>query len=147
MQLSGTGELGDRLANLIRAEGEISRVRADTFGYLQRSFAGLVSPTDAREARASAMFAVKTAVQNISGSVAIRRQPGKKYGVRYECVPLASVAKATRRMPDEFISPAANDVTRAFIEYARPLVGPLPKMGRFRCIPVKRVVLERLPVA
>lgn len=140
VQLSGTGALGDWLANLVKKKSDISRIRADTFGYLQRSFAGLVSPVDAREARASAIFAVKTAVQNISGSVAIKRQPGKKYGVRYECVPLASVAKETRHMPDEFITPAGNDVTRAFIEYARPLVGPLPKMGRFRCIPVKKVI-------
>lgn len=146
-QLSGTGALGDCLADLIRAGSGISRIRADTFGYLQRSFAGLVSPTDAREARASAMFAVKTAVQNISGSVAIRRRPGKRYDVRYECVPLASVAKETRHMPDEFIGPAGNDVTRTFIEYARPLVGPLPKMGRLRCIPVKKAVLEHLPIA
>jgi len=140
VQLSGTGALGDCLVNLIKGKSNITRVRADTFGYLQRSFAGLVSPVDAREARASAIFAVKTAVQNISGSVAIKRQPGKKYGVTYECVPLASVAKETRHMPDKFITPAGNDVTRAFIEYAQPLVGPLPKMGRFRCIPVKKVI-------
>jgi ATP-dependent phosphofructokinase / diphosphate-dependent phosphofructokinase len=145
VQLSGTGALGDCLADLIKTRSNISRVRADTFGYLQRSFAGLVSPVDAREARASARFAVKTAVKNISGSVAIKRHPGKKYGVRYECVPLASVAKETRHMPDEFITPAGNDVTQAFIEYARPLLGPLPKMGRFRGKPVKKVLGMPLP--
>ena len=43
MQLSGTGALGDYLANLITKKlpkpgGKKLRVRADTFGYLQRSF-------------------------------------------------------------------------------------------------------------
>jgi 6-phosphofructokinase 1 len=51
-QLSGSGALGDMLAGVLRARAQITRVRADTFGYLQRSFPGVVSETDAREARA-----------------------------------------------------------------------------------------------
>src|SRR4051794_5590885 len=56
IQLSGTGQLGDHLANLISSRlsapgGKKLRVRADTFGYLQRSFAGILSETDAAEAR------------------------------------------------------------------------------------------------
>ena len=56
LQLSGTGALGDYLAGLITrklqpAGGKKLRVRADTFGYLQRSFPGFVSETDAAEAR------------------------------------------------------------------------------------------------
>ena len=37
-------------------------------------------------------------------------------------------------MPDRFINKAGNDVTQAFIDYASPIVGPLPKMGRLKGI-------------
>jgi len=50
-RLSGSGALGDLLADEIKAKTEITRIRADTLGYLQRSFPGLVSAVDAREAR------------------------------------------------------------------------------------------------
>lgn len=137
VQLSGTGALGDLLANEIKTQTKITRVRADTFGYLQRSFPGIVSEVDAREARAAGELAVRWAVgKDGDGSVAVRRKPGKKYAVFFECVPLKAVAKATRHMPDEFINQAGNDVTPAFLEYARPLVGPLPKVAQFKRVRV-----------
>jgi len=37
------------------------------------------------------------------------------------------VAEKTKSMPDEFINAGGNGVTEAFIEYAKPLVGALPK--------------------
>ena len=66
------------------------------------------------------------------GSVAIRRKPGKKYQVYFELVPLRNVAKETRHMPDNFINAEGNDVTKAFIDYAAPIVGKLPEIGRFK---------------
>jgi len=133
-QLSGSGALGDMLAGVLRERAQISRVRADTFGYLQRSFPGVVSATDAREAFGAGAAAVRAATkgQGASGSIAIRRKPGRKYGVFFEVVPLRSVAKETRHMPPEFINRAGNDVTPAFLDYARPIVGPLPPVGRFK---------------
>ncbi len=140
VQLSGTGALGDLLANLVKTHTEISRVRADTFGYLQRSFAGVVSPTDAKEARAVGTLAVRHAVKAPAGggSIAIRRKPGRKYEVYFERVPLQNVARETRHMPDEFIARDGNDVTDAFLAYARPLAGPLPEIGRFKGVPVPK---------
>ena len=45
--------------------------------------------------------------------------------------PLAEIANTERRLPDEFISPAGNNITDAFIEYALPLIGgPLPQYVR-----------------
>jgi len=133
-QLSGSGALGDLLAGVLREKARISRVRADTFGYLQRSFPGVTSETDAMEARLAGVTAVRAAVEDgiESGSVAIKRRAGKKYQVDYEVVPLRSVAKETRHMPPSFINRAGNDVTQAFLDYARPLVGKLPEVGRFR---------------
>ncbi len=131
-QLSGTGALGDLLARVVKEKAGVSRVRADTFGYLQRSFPGVASPVDAREARLVGVAAVEAAVAGgrASGSVAIKRKPGRKYAVAFEVVPLRAVARNTRHMPAAFINKAGNDVTRAFVDYARPLVGDLPPIGR-----------------
>lgn len=65
-----------------------------------------------------------------SASIAIVRRPGRKYAVEFVCVPLRSVAKNTRHMPASFINKAGNDVTQAFLDYAAPLVGDLPRMAR-----------------
>ncbi|HPK41336.1 MAG TPA: 6-phosphofructokinase, partial [Candidatus Cloacimonadota bacterium] len=46
VQLSGTGALGDLLSDYIKKNLKISRVRSDTFGYLQRSFMPCVSDID-----------------------------------------------------------------------------------------------------
>ncbi len=138
-QLSGSGVLGDLLADMIKTELKVSRVRADTFGYLQRSFPGIYSEVDAKEAYAVGQIAVRSAVAGgINGSIAIRRKPGKKYSVYYERVPLDKVAKNTRSMPDEFINKAGNYVTQTFIDYAMPLVGKLPEIGYLKGFSLKR---------
>ncbi len=127
-QLSGTGSLGDFLASEIKARTGISRVRADTFGYLQRSFPGIASKVDMQEAYQVGEAAVQAAVKGLaSGSIAIRRNKGNTYGVTYKPVPLRNVARETRHMPASFINKAGNDVTAAFMRYVTPLVGPLPK--------------------
>jgi 6-phosphofructokinase 1 len=133
VQLSGSGALGDFLAELIKKKlsGKL-RVRADTFGYMQRSFPGCVSEVDAREARMVGEMAVKysTDENNIEGSVAMRRVGSGEYQVETFLTPLASVAKETKHMSPEYISDG-NNITAAFEEYARPLVGKLPVVGIF----------------
>ena len=62
----------------------------------------------------------------------------KKYQVKFERVPLKNVAKNTRCVPDAYIAKTGNDVTKAFIDYAAPIVGPLPKIGRFKGVKVKK---------
>jgi len=127
------------LAAEIRKSTKVARVRADTLGYLQRSFVGVVSDVDAKEARIVGKVAVKEAVAgHASGSIAIKRKPGKKYLTTFKRVPLKNVAKETRHMPDKFINQEGNDVTAAFLAYAKPIVGPLPKIGRFKGYPVKK---------
>ena len=128
LQLSGTGALGDFLAKHLKSEAGVSRVRADTFGYLQRSFPGIASKTDQKEARAAGAAAVKAALKGklTKGTIAIVRKPGAKYAVTFEAQPVANAAKYTRSVPDAFIAPNGHDVTKAFLAYARPIVGPLP---------------------
>jgi 6-phosphofructokinase 1 len=128
IQLSGTGALADFLAGQVKDKLKINRVRADTFGYLQRSFPGTQSAVDVREARQCGKEAVKLAMKEDSGSVAIRRLHNKsKYAVELFRTELCNVAEKTRSMPDEFTNAEGNGVTDAFIEYASPLIGKLPK--------------------
>ena len=128
IQLSGTGALADFLSGQIKANLEIKRVRADTFGYLQRSFAGLQSAVDVEEARACGRCAVEYAMDQISGSVAIKRlDNGGGYKAEFFRTDLCNVAEKTKSMPDEFINADGNGTTEAFIEYAMPLTGGLPR--------------------
>ena len=133
VQLSGTGVVGDLLADQIKSKLKIKRVRADTFGYLQRSFLGVVSDRDAHEAREVGEIAVQYAMwDNVDGSVVIRR-PVMNYSVSYDLVPLESVAGKTRVMPDEFINAEGDGVTPAFYNYCRPLIGSsVPEPHRLR---------------
>jgi len=128
LQLSGSGMLGDWLAGYLKRElGRDLRVRADTLGYLQRSFPGVVSPVDQAEARQCGRMAVHFATQkDQDGTVSMIRTSDDPYTIEYRLSPLAAVAKDTRVMPDAYIAPSGNDVTQAFLDYARPLVGELP---------------------
>jgi 6-phosphofructokinase 1 len=122
VQLSGTGALGDLLAEAVRTKLNIKRVRSDTFGYLQRSFFGCVSDVDQHEAREVGEKAAQYAIwHNQDGSITIQRTG--EYSVDYRLVPLQEVAGKTRHMPDEFINEAGNNVTDAFRYYCRPLMG------------------------
>lgn len=132
VQLSGVAALGDALAELVKKKMKVTggklRVRADTFGYIQRSWPD-PSPIDSLEARQVGRFAVKCAAKGErSGSVAILREEGKKYKSRLELLALGEVAAKTKKMPLEFIGTSA--VTQKFLDYCTPLVGELPVMER-----------------
>ena len=135
IQLSGSGALGDFLADYLKAglKGRYKslRVRADTFGYLQRSFPGFASPVDQAEARACGAKAVEFALAgDADGSVAIRRLKGDKYRVDLVRAELKDVARVTKDMPRSYLNKAGNHVTKAFINYAMPLTGGLPVSGK-----------------
>jgi len=132
LQLSGTGALGDFLSGKVKeAYGdEAIRVRADTFGYLQRSFLSVVSDVDAQEARMVGDFGVRHAVVNTEpGSVAIRRLSSIPYKSECFITPLSTVAREATELKSEYINEAGNDVTQAWLDYVSPLVGDLPKIG------------------
>jgi 6-phosphofructokinase len=146
IQLSGSGAVGDFLAGEIREKLGVKRVRADTFGYLQRSFPTVISPVDAREAREAGAFAVRAMTGKagdagvpegiISGSVSFRRLSGRaSYACEMFLTELENVARQTRSLPAEFLAGSGSDVTPAFFEYALPLIGELPRFGRLRGIP------------
>ena len=136
VQLSGSGALGDGLADLVKTGltpkgGKAPRVRADTFGYIQRCWPE-PSPVDTQEARAVGRYAAELAAKgDASASVIIVRTSNTPDAYRSECAraELSKVARRTRHVPSEFIA-GSNDVTAAFDAYCRPLVGTLPKFER-----------------
>ncbi len=139
VQLSGTGALGDLLGAWVKNELNIKRVRADTFGYLQRSFLGCVSEVDQSEAREVGEKAAQYAIwHNLDGSVAMRRVGD--YAIEYFLAKLSDVARESTHMRDEFINAEGNYVTEAFINYVRPLVGAMPEMERISAPAVPKIL-------
>jgi len=137
VQLSGTGALGDYLAGIVTKKlnnpgGKKLRVRADTFGYLQRSFAGYVSENDATEAREVGRQAVRYSADpaQLELSVVMKRVSTSPYKIELEHTSIKNVAKDTKHLSAEYIKDG-NDITQAFIDYAKPLVGKLPVVGTF----------------
>ncbi|MFM1920004.1 MAG: hypothetical protein RLZZ303_1638 [Candidatus Hydrogenedentota bacterium] len=142
VQLSGTGALGDFLAGWIKNDLGIKRVRADTLGYLQRCFLGCVSEVDQEEARAVGQKAAHYALgHGKNGSVAMKRVGD--YAIDYFLTPLSSVARKSKEMPPKFINKDGNGVTPAFIEYALPLVGQMPRAARLHAEPVAPLLKKK----
>jgi ATP-dependent phosphofructokinase / diphosphate-dependent phosphofructokinase len=142
-QLSGSGALADYLSTLVKDKlGKIVesrggssklRVRGDTFGYLQRSFPTIISESDATEARACGRHAVQyalTAPEGLSsGSVAMKRVSNDPYKIEFFPTALSNVARQTKHLPPEWVI-NGNDLSKEYINYAKPLIGPLPKPGK-----------------
>jgi ATP-dependent phosphofructokinase / diphosphate-dependent phosphofructokinase len=142
VQLSGSSALGDALADFLKqkltpAGGKPPRVRADTFGYVQRCWPD-PSPVDQREARRVGHRAAQLAAAGRqSGSITIVRRSSPRLGEvnpaayisDFGCVELLAVAAKTRKVPADFVA-GHNNVSRAFIEYCLPLVGELPGFER-----------------
>jgi len=129
-QLGGVAAV---ICDLIATELKI-KARFDKPGTIQRVSAALVSPVDVEEAWRVGQAAVAHAVAGATGRmVALRRERDEPYRSAIELVPLEQVANRVRPVPDEFIAPAGHDVTEAYLNYIRPLIGgPLPAYARLR---------------
>jgi ATP-dependent phosphofructokinase / diphosphate-dependent phosphofructokinase len=101
------------------------------------------STVDLEEAYAVGRQAVEIAARDGNGWMAtILREPGTVYRVRYDKVPLQAVANSERSFPAEWLTASRTDVTDAFLDYARPLIGGeqvvvplehgLPRFTRFQ---------------
>jgi len=139
IRVSSAG-LADLLCQEIKSKLGIERARGDTFGYLERSSASCVSDVDRREAREVGEFAVKMAIWGAGdGSVAIRRVGD--YAVDYVEASLVKIAGKTQVMADGFIAPSGCDVTPAYLDYLRPLLGrDLERPARLRGNAVAKVL-------
>ncbi len=126
IQLSGSGSLGDFLANKIKSKLKISRVRSDTLGYPQRCFLGSASEVDQKEAFLIASFAVKhSKVSDRSFSVGIKERKifSKNYKASFQINSLNDVAGKTKKLSLKFYDKKNNNVSKDYINYALPLIG------------------------
>jgi 6-phosphofructokinase 1 len=110
---------------------------------MQRSSAALASPVDRQEAFEAGQAAVRAMVRGLTGKmVTLEREPGPMYICHTGLVDLSEVAGVERSLPDAYIAADGRDVTPAFLEYARPLIGgPLPPVATL----ARRRVERRLP--
>ncbi len=114
------------VVNYLNSKGLAARgaARGNVPGTDQRHNMFTASTVDLAEAYAVGRKAVEIAARDGSGWMAtILRKAGKRYGVRYDKVPLEEVANSERSFPAAWIAPSRCDVTDAFVAYARPLIG------------------------
>ncbi len=126
IQLSGSGMLGDFLANEVKNKLKISRVRADTLGYSQRCFLGSASEIDQKEAFEIGLKAVSFSnIHRDSFSIGIEERKifSQKYKVKFIVNKLTNIAGKTKIMPAKFYNLKRFDVTNNFINYCKPLIG------------------------
>jgi 6-phosphofructokinase 1 len=98
--------------------------RANVPGTDQRHNMIFASTVDLDEAYRVGQKAAYLAASGESGFMAtLLREPGPIYNVRYDKVPLATVANSERTFPAAWITPDGIDVTDEFIRYAQPLLG------------------------
>ena len=143
VQLSGTGALADLLCDAIRERTGQKRVRGDTFGYLQRSFLGCVSDVDQRESRAVGVEAARFAHEgDKDGTVTIHRNgSGDSYAAEYQLSKLEDVAGKTKVMADDLIDPSGHDISPAFVDYLKPLLGSdMPEPHRLEADRVAKIL-------
>ncbi len=101
------------------------KARFDKPGTLQRMSGALQSPVDIEEAYAAGAAAVRLALEGTSGKmVGFRRVPGPAYQCEIVEVDLGEVANRHRVLPAEFLGEDPFGVAAAFVDYARPLIGP-----------------------
>ena len=84
---------------------------------------------DFQEAYACGQQAVKLAVAGQGGVMVTMQRANKAnepYQMTFGTAPLKEVANHERPMPDSYISKDGLNVTKAFLDYLRPLVGELP---------------------
>ncbi|MDB5347387.1 MAG: phosphofructokinase [Schlesneria sp.] len=84
---------------------------------------------DFDEAFACGKQAVKLAARGEGGVMVTMKRTNKAsepYAIDFGTISLSEVANHERPMPDNFITKDGFGVTKAFLDYAAPLVGPLP---------------------
>ncbi len=100
------------------------KARGQVMGTDQRDTAIYASTVDLDEAYRVGQKAVDIAMNDGNGWMAtILRSPGLIYHVWYDKVPLEKVALSERTFPEKWIAENRVDVTDAFLDYARPLIG------------------------
>jgi len=90
---------------------------------------------DIEEAYRCGVKAVELARDGVSGMmVAMQRVSNDPYTIEYGQVPLNDVAVKAKPMPLDYFNEEGNFVSDKFLEYMKPLSGPLPEFVRLQQI-------------
>lgn len=131
------GDVSAHLANLVIRKLGI-KARSEKPGIAGRASAAYQSRLDRDEAVEAGSTAVRAAVEGKNGvMVGFRRLPGEEYRAETILIPIEEVMLHERTMPKGFIAENGHDVTQAFIDWCRPLLGePVRKYVTFKNKPL-----------
>lgn len=131
------GDVSAHLSNLVIRKLGI-KARSEKPGIAGRASAAYQSRLDRDEAVEAGSTAVRAAVEGKNGvMVGFRRLPGEEYRAETILIPIEEVMLHERTMPKEFIAENGHDVTQAFIDWCRPLLGePVRKYVTFKNKPL-----------
>lgn len=131
------GDVSAHLANLVIRKLGI-KARSEKPGIAGRASAAYQSRLDRDEAVEAGSTAVRAAVEGKNGvMVGFRRLPGEEYRAETILIPIEEVMLHERTMPKEFIAENGHDITQAFIDWCRPLLGePVRKYVTFKNKPL-----------
>jgi len=116
------GGVASKLASTVSNDLGISS-RSVEFGSTQRAAAHLQSLTDVNEAIQVGVEAVKAVLNGRSNvMVVIHRVSEEPYQVEYHFHDLRACANIEKKIPASMINKDGNGVTKAFIDYALPLI-------------------------
>lgn len=99
------------------------KVRSIELNLMQRCAAHVASQTDIQESRMLGMTACHLALEGKTGLMAaVERISDEPYQVRFTGIPVRSVANQEKKVPEDYINAAGNDVTEKMMSYLRPLI-------------------------
>lgn len=127
------GDVSAHLANLVIQKLGI-KARSEKPGICGRASIAWQSETDRDEAVLAGREALRAALEGDSGVMIgfkrITKEDGS-YGIELFRVPIEEVMMYERIIPEDYINERGNDVTEAFVEWAKPLIGgPIPDFAR-----------------
>lgn len=99
------------------------KVRSIELNLMQRCASHIASKTDIQESKMLGMTACRCALQGKSGLMAsVERLSSYPYQVRYTAIPVCEVSNQEKKVPEDYINEAGNDVTEKMMEYLKPLI-------------------------
>jgi len=117
------GDVSSHLAGLVIRRLGI-KARSEKPGICGRASIAFQSPVDRKEAELAGREAVRAAISGETDvMIGFQRISAKPYQIETVKIPIQQVMLHERVLPDEFINQNGNDVTQAFVDWCRPLLG------------------------
>lgn len=122
------GDVSSHLTRLVIEKLHV-KARCEKPGILGRCCPEMASEVDREEAVQLGRLAARTVLSGQGGMMSgLKRLSSAPYRCEETLIPLTQVMLHERLLPGEFIVPGRYDVTDAFLQWARPLIGgPLPR--------------------